>query len=63
MNDQQYLQHCRDLLWFGGGGCLHWMPDAEIDIHQQREPQRLRATAREETLDLRAARANLLKLQ
>jgi hypothetical protein len=53
----------RDLLWFFGGECLHFMPDAEIEAYQRLEQQRLQAAARGERLDLRAARANLLKLQ
>ena len=53
----------RDLLWFFGGDCLHYMPDAEIEQFQQLEQQRLEAAARGENLDLRAARAKLLKLQ
>ncbi len=53
----------RELLWFFGGECLHYMPDDEIDQFQQLEQQRLEAAARGETLDLRAARAKLLKLQ
>jgi hypothetical protein len=53
----------RDLLWFFGGECLHYMPDTEIEQYQQLEHQRLDAAARGETLDMRSARANLLKLQ
>jgi hypothetical protein len=53
----------RELLWFLGGECLHYMPDEEIALHQQLEQQRLEAAARGETLNLRDARANLLKLQ
>lgn len=53
----------RELLWFFGGECLHYMPDEEIQIFQQLDAERHRAAARGEILDLRAARANLLKLQ
>jgi hypothetical protein len=53
----------RDLLWFFGGECLHFMPDEEIALYQQLEQQRLQAAARGERLDQRAARAKLLKLQ
>jgi len=53
----------RELLWFFGGECLHYMPDDEIATYQQLEQQRLEAAARGETLDIRAARAKLLKLQ
>ena len=53
----------RELLWFWGGDCLHFMPDEEIDLYQQLDELRLEAAARGETLDLRVAKAKLLKLQ
>jgi hypothetical protein len=53
----------RDLLWFLGGDCLHFMPDEEIFVYQQLDDLRHEAAARGETLDLRAAKAKLLKLQ
>jgi hypothetical protein len=53
----------RELLWFLGGECLHFMPDDEIELHQQLEELRTAAAAAGETLDLRAARSKLLKLQ
>ncbi len=53
----------RDLLWFFGGDCLHFMPDSEIAVYQQLEDLRIDAAALGETLDLRAARASLKKLQ
>ena len=53
----------RELLWFFGGECLHYMPDEEIDLFQQLEEKRRAAAAAGETRDLREARANLLKLQ
>ena len=53
----------RELLWFFGGDCLHFMPDDEIAMYQQLEEQRWQAAARGEIFDLRAARAKLLKLQ
>ncbi len=53
----------RDLLWFLGGECLHYMADSEIDLHQQLDTLRHEAAARGEQLDLGAARAKLLKLQ
>ena len=53
----------RELLWFFGGDCLHYMPDEEIELFQQLEDLRGAAARRGEVLDLRAARANLLKLQ
>ena len=53
----------RELLWFLGGDCLHYMADDEIDTFQQLEDMRCAAAARGETLNLRAARAKLLNLQ
>ena len=53
----------RELLWFLGGDCLHYMPDDEIDTFQQLAELRSAAAARGETLDLRSARAKLLNLQ
>ncbi|MEM8563407.1 MAG: PA2817 family protein [Pseudomonadota bacterium] len=53
----------RELLWFFGGDCLHFMPDKEISLYQQLEEQRLQCAAREERFDLQAARAKLLNLQ
>ena len=53
----------RDLLWFFGGDCLHFMPDSEIEIYQQLDELRGDAAAVGETLDLRAARASLKNLQ
>jgi hypothetical protein len=53
----------RDLLWFLGGECLHFMPDGEIEQHQQLAGLRDDAAARGEQLDFTAARAKLLKLQ
>ncbi len=53
----------RDLLWFFGGDCLHFMPDSEIATYQQLDELRGEAAARGEILDLRAARASLKGLQ
>ena len=53
----------RELLWFFGGECLHFMPDDEIELHQQLDELRAAAAAAGEQLDLRAARSKLLKLQ
>jgi hypothetical protein len=53
----------RDLLWFFGGDCLHFMPDDEIAVYQQLDDMRAEAAARGETLDIRAARATLQGLQ
>lgn len=53
----------RELLWFFGGDCLHFMPDEEITLHQQLDELRHEAAGRGDILDLRAARAKLLQLQ
>lgn len=53
----------RQLLWFFGGDCLHYMPDEEIERFQLLEDERLAAAARGECFDLRAAHAKLLNLQ
>ncbi len=53
----------RELLWFFGGDCLHFMPDEEIALYQQLDELRHEAAARGEIMDLRAARAKLLQLQ
>ncbi|HYQ38154.1 MAG TPA: PA2817 family protein [Pseudomonas sp.] len=33
----------RDLLWFFGGDCLHYMPDDEIALYQQLDERRFAA--------------------
>lgn len=53
----------RELLWFLGGDCLHFMPDDEIALYQALEEQREETAARGEIIDFTAARAKLLKLQ
>ena len=53
----------RDLLWFLGGECLHFMPDEEIEQHQALADLRVQAAACGELVDFTAARAKLLKLQ
>jgi hypothetical protein len=53
----------RELLWFLGGDCLHYMPDEEIAVYQQLEEQRQASAERGEIIDFAAARAKLLKLQ
>ena len=53
----------RELLWFIGGDCLHFMPDDEIAVYQQLDDQRSQAAQQGEIFDIRAARAKLLKLQ
>lgn len=41
----------RDLLWFFGGDCLHFMPDDEIDKFQQLEDRRYAALEKCEDFD------------
>jgi hypothetical protein len=53
----------RDLLWFLGGECLHYMPDDEIATYQQLDEMRGEAAALGKVLDLHQARAELSKLQ
>jgi len=53
----------RELLWFFGGDCLHFMPDDEIAVYQRLDEQRGQAAHRGEIFDLQSARAKLLKLQ
>lgn len=35
----------RDLLWFFGGDCLHFMPDEEIALYQELDERRFEAEA------------------
>lgn len=35
----------RDLLWFFGGDCLHYMPDEEISLYQELDERRHQAEA------------------
>jgi hypothetical protein len=53
----------RDLLWFFGGDCLHYMADEEIARCQQLDELRLAAEHRGESFDWRESRAKLLNLQ
>jgi hypothetical protein len=53
----------RQLLWFFGGDCLHYMADDEIAQFQQLEELRLAAAARGELFDWQDTRAKLLNLQ
>jgi len=41
----------RDLLWFFGGDCLHYMPDDEIALYQALEERRFEAEENEEPFD------------
>ncbi|MGB1140490.1 MAG: PA2817 family protein [Halioglobus sp.] len=53
----------RQLLWFFGGDCLHFMADEEMEQFQQLDEMRREAAGRGEVLDLREARAKLMNLQ
>ncbi|UAW97158.1 dehydrogenase [Halopseudomonas nanhaiensis] len=46
----------RDLLWYFGGDCLHFMPDEEITLYQALDEQRAETEARGEAFDWAAAR-------
>lgn len=41
----------RDLLWYFGGDCLHFMPDEEIELFQTLEERRYDAQQRGEPFD------------
>ncbi|WP_110950833.1 PA2817 family protein [Pseudomonas bohemica] len=41
----------RDLLWYFGGDCLHFMPDEEIDLYTALEERRFEAEQNEEPFD------------
>ncbi|HGM5579513.1 TPA: PA2817 family protein [Pseudomonas putida] len=41
----------RDLLWFFGGDCLHYMPDEELEVYQALEERRYEAEQNEEPFD------------
>jgi hypothetical protein len=41
----------RDLLWFFGGDCLHFMPDEELDLYQALEERRYEAELNDEPFD------------
>ena len=53
----------RELIWFMGGDCLHYMPDEELTVFQQLDEMRAEAAARGDVLDYHAEKAKLLKLQ
>ncbi|MEM1191652.1 MAG: PA2817 family protein [Pseudomonadota bacterium] len=53
----------RDLLWYLGGDCLHYMPDDEIERFTQLDEQRRDAMERGEVFNWRERRAQLLGLQ
>jgi hypothetical protein len=41
----------RDLLWFFGGDCLHYMPDDEIALFQELEERRYQAEQNNQPFD------------
>lgn len=51
----------RELLWFFGGDCLHYMPDEEIAMYQQLDDMTYEAQTNGETFNRHDARAKLLK--
>jgi hypothetical protein len=52
----------RDLLWFFGGDCLHYMPDEEIARFQALDERRHEAAAKGEAFPYESERAKLLGL-
>ncbi len=53
----------RELLWFQGGDCLHYMPDDELAVFQRLDEMRVDAAAAGEVLDYHGEKSKLLKLQ
>lgn len=51
----------RELLWFFGGDCLHFMPDAEIDLFQQLEDMQYQAESEGKPFDWLLAKQKLLE--
>lgn len=51
----------RDLLWFFGGDCLHYMPDEEISLYQALDERRFAAEENDEPFDWAAERAQWLR--
>lgn len=47
----------RDLLWFFGGDCLHFMPDEEIAVFQRLDEQREEAKEQQVPFNYKEARA------
>jgi hypothetical protein len=46
----------RDLLWFFGGSCLHYMPDTEIDFYQQLDELRYAAESQDRPFNIAIAK-------
>lgn len=51
----------RELLWFFGGDCLHFMPDEEIDLFQQLEDLQYQAESNGEAFNWLQAKQQLLQ--
>ncbi|MGB0468145.1 MAG: PA2817 family protein [Pontibacterium sp.] len=52
----------RDLFWFFGGECLHFMPDDEIQAYQQLDEARFEAADAGQPFNYEDTRAKLLGL-
>jgi len=52
----------RDLLWFFGGDCLHYMPDEEIAFYQQLDELRFTAEESGKPFDIKEAKRTLATL-
>lgn len=52
----------RDLFWFFGGECLHFMPDDEIATFQQLDELRYEAEDKGESFNYEQTRASVMKL-
>jgi hypothetical protein len=50
------ISFSRDLLWFFGGSCLHFMPDHEIDFYQQLDELRYAAENQDRPFDIAIAK-------
>ncbi len=50
----------RDLLWFFGGDCLHFMPDEEIAVFQRLDEQREEAKEQQVPFSYKEARAKTM---
>jgi len=51
----------RDLLWFFGGDCLHFMPDEELQLYQNLEDLRYEAELDGQRFDWHAQKQALLE--
>ncbi|UYZ85171.1 dehydrogenase [Entomomonas sp. E2T0] len=51
----------RELLWFLGGDCLHFMPDEEIDLFQQLEDLQYQAESNGEPFNWLQTKQQLLE--